>query len=77
MKLVKESIDGWKFKGEEDIRGLFQAGKNSSEDFKYSIHKNWLKIKKQISSDQFLMHTNWGPDIIIQIIGYDESKKSE
>jgi len=74
MKLVKESIsnmDNRKFKGEEDIRGFIQSGKDPSKDFKYS--KNWLKIKKQISSDKFLMHTNWGPDIIIQIIGYDES----
>jgi len=74
MKIIKESLTNmdWKFRGAPIPQGIQQSGKNPNDDFIYSMYKNQLKIKKQIDSDKFLIHTNWGPDIIIQIIGYDK-----
>ena len=74
MKIIKESISQkWSFKEAPELRGLYGSGKNPSNDFEYSILNDKLKIKKRLEEDKFLMYTDWGPDIIIQIIGYDEN----
>ena len=70
MKIVREKMNEWKFKEEESIRGIQQPNKNASDDFKYAVNKNWLKIKRQIGPNEFLMFTNWGSDIIVKIEGY-------
>jgi len=75
IPLVKESISPqkWGFKEAPELKGLYRAGKNPSNDFEYSILNDKLKIKKRLEEDKFLMYTDWGPDIIIQIMGYDEN----
>ena len=73
MKIVKESLN----EGRDSIpsrgmppSGFVQAGNDPAEDFKYSLYKDWLRIKEQKSKDEFVMSTNWGPDIIIKIVDY-------
>ena len=51
-------------------QGLIKAGDDPTQDFEYSLYNDWLRIKEKKSPNEFIMKTNWGPDIIIKIIGY-------